>query len=164
LATVYLSLGSNLDDRLRFLKEAIGKIGESDQISLKQISSVYESEPVGYENQPWFLNVAVEVRTSLDPFPLLELLLTIEERMGRKREKRWNPRNIDVDILLYDALILDSDQLTLPHPRMHQRRFVLIPLTQIAPRLLHPLLGKNTEELLKDCRDKSKVRLYSEKI
>ena len=164
MAKAYVCLGSNLGDRLQYLKRAIKKIEESDKISIKKISSVYESEPMGYENQRWFLNLVLEVKTSLDPFLLLEHLLTIEEQMGRKREKKCGPRNIDIDLLLYHNRIVGSDRLAIPHPRMHQRRFVLIPLAQIAPRLLHPVLKKSVDELLESCEDKSAVRLYSEKI
>jgi len=164
LATAYVSLGSNLGDRLEFLKGAIKKIEESDKISIKKISSVYETHPVGYKDQRWFLNLVLEVQTSFDPFPLLEHLLSIEDQMGRKREKKGGPRNIDLDILLYDNRIVDSDRLTIPHPRMQERRFVLIPLTQIAPQLLHPLLKKSARQLLEICEDKCMVRLHSEKI
>jgi 2-amino-4-hydroxy-6-hydroxymethyldihydropteridine diphosphokinase len=164
LATVYLSLGSNLGDRLQYLKEAIQRIEAPDRISIKKISPMYETAPVGYKNRPQFLNLVLKVNTSLKPLPLLECLLTIEEKMGRKRSGKWGPRNIDVDILLYDDLIVNSDQLTIPHPRMHERRFVLVPLAQIAPKLLHPLLKKNVSKLLESCEDNSKVRLSAEKI
>jgi len=164
LATAYLSLGSNLGDRLQHLRKAIKKIEEVNKISIKKVSSVYESEPVGYKNQRWFLNLVLEIQTSFDPFPLLEHLLAIEDKMGREREEKWGPRNIDIDLLLYDNRIVKSDRLSIPHPQMHQRRFVLIPLAQIAPQLFHPLLKKNVSQLLKSCEDKSMVRLYSEKM
>lgn len=164
LAKAYLSLGSNLGNKLRFLKEAISRIEESGKISIGKISSVYETQPVGYENQGWFLNLVAEIKTSLVPQDLLEYTLSVEDQMGRKREVKWGPRNIDIDILLYDNQILRSDHLTLPHPRMHERRFVLLPLAEIAPNLLHPQLKKSIEELLEDCEDKSKVLLTSEKI
>ncbi len=164
MATAYLNLGSNLGDRLQYLKGAVRKIEESDEFSIKKISSVYETQPVGYQNQRWFLNLVLEVQTSFDPFPLMKHLLAIEDQMGRKREERWAPRNIDIDLLLYDDRIVDSDRLTIPHPRMHKRRFVLIPLAQIAPQFLHPVLRKNIKELLKNCEDKSMVRLFEEKI
>jgi len=160
LATAYLSMGSNLGDRLRYLKKAIEKIGESKRISVINISSIYETEPVGNENQPRFLNLVIEVQTSLDPLPLLERLLAIEKEMGRKREDRWGPRNIDIDILIYDDLVMESDQLTIPHPRMHQRKFVLVPLAEIAPQTLHPLLKKNVKEIKESCDDNSEVNVF----
>lgn len=164
MATAYLSFGSNLGDRLQFLKEAIRKTGGSEKVSVEKVSPIYETQPVGYEDQRWFLNLVVGIQTSLEPVPLLQFLLSIEDQMGRKREREWGRRNIDLDILLYDERVVDSAQLTIPHPRMHERRFVLTPLAQIAPGLLHPLLKKKVEELVKSCEDKSVVRLYSETI
>jgi len=164
LATVYVSLGSNLGDRLQYLKGAIGRIEEAEKISIKKLSAVYETQPVGYENQGWFLNLVLEVETSLDPLSLLDHLLSIEDQLGRKREEKWGPRSIDVDILLYNNQVVDSERLTIPHPRMHKRKFVLILLAQIAPQLLHPLLKKSMSELIENCEDKSVVKLYSEKI
>ena len=164
MATVYVSLGSNLGDRLQYLKGAIGRIEEAEKISIKKLSSVYETQPVGYENQGWFLNLVLEVETSLDPLSLLDHLLSIEDQLGRKREEKWGPRSIDVDILLYNNQVVDSERLTIPHPRMHKRKFVLILLAQIAPQLLHPLLKKSMSELIENCEDKSVVKLYSEKI
>lgn len=146
------------------MKEAIKKIGKSGSISIKRISPVYETQPVGYENQGWFLNLVVEAETSLEPLPLLEYVLSIEEQMGRKREEKWGPRNVDLDLLLYNNRILNTDRLVIPHPRMHQRRFVLTPLAQIAPELLHPVLKKKIGELLMNCEDRSVVTLYSEAI
>jgi 2-amino-4-hydroxy-6-hydroxymethyldihydropteridine diphosphokinase len=153
-----------LGDRLANLKRAIEKIEEPSQILVTKVSPVYETEPVGRENQGWFLNLVLQVETSLEPFALLERLSSIEDQMGRKREKRWDSRNIDLDILLYDTRMMDSERLTIPHPRMHERRFVLVPLAQIAPKLLHPRLKKNIEELLVCCRDGSGVRPYPEKV
>lgn len=164
MPTAYLSLGSNLGDRLAYLREAIEKIGASEEISLENVSPVYETEPVGPSSQGWFLNLVIEVRTSLDPASLLDTLSAVEDRMGRTRESKWGPRNIDIDILLYDDRIVSSGRPTIPHPRMHKRRFVLVPLEQIASRLLHPVLKKSTRELLESCEDKSVVKLYSGKI
>ena len=164
LSTAFLSLGSNLGDRLANLKVAVEKIEESDKIEVKEVSPVYETQPLGYEGQGWFLNLVAEVQTSLEPSVLLERLLSIEDRMGRIREKKWGPRNIDLDILLYDDRTVCSERLTIPHPRMHERRFVLAPLAQIAPDLLHPRLKKSVEELLVCCRDGSGVRPYPEKV
>lgn len=164
MSTAFLSLGSNLGDRLANLKVAVEKIEESDKIEVKEVSPVYETQPLGYEGQGWFLNLVAEVQTSLEPSVLLERLLSIEDRMGRIREKKWGPRNIDLDILLYDDRTVCSERLTIPHPRMHERRFVLAPLAQIAPDLLHPRLKKSVEELLAVCRDESMVRPYPEKV
>lgn len=164
MAQVYLSLGSNLGERFRYLKRAIERIGESDSVVIRKTSSVYETDPIGNPDQPPFLNLVVLIETDLKPLPLLDYLLDIERTLGRERNEKWAPRTIDLDILLYDELIVNSDRLILPHPRMHQRRFVLVPLAQINPNLVHPLLKKSVEELLRSCPDQSKVKLSAEKI
>jgi len=164
LAKAYLSLGSNLGDRLSNLEMAVLKMGESDSITLLELSPVYETEPVGKEDQPWFLNSVALVETSLEPLSLLDYLLGMEKVMGRQRDVKWGPRNVDLDILLYDDLIIDTDRLTLPHPQMHKRRFVLLPLVRMNPDLLHPLLNKTVKELLVKCEDSSAVRLFADKI
>jgi 2-amino-4-hydroxy-6-hydroxymethyldihydropteridine diphosphokinase len=153
-----------LGDRLANLKRAIEKLEEPSQIMVTKVSPVYETEPVGRENQGWFLNLVLQVETSLEPFALLERLSSIEDQMGRKREKRWGSRNVDLDILLYDNRMVVSERLTIPHPRIHERRFVLVPLAQIAPKLRHPRLKKNIEELLARCEDESEVRPHPEKL
>ncbi|MFH1336492.1 MAG: 2-amino-4-hydroxy-6-hydroxymethyldihydropteridine diphosphokinase [Candidatus Zixiibacteriota bacterium] len=164
MAEVYLSLGSNLGDRIRYLKRAIEKIGEPDSVVIRKISPVYETDPVGNPDQSRFLNLVVSIETNLKPLRLLDYLLDIEKKLGRERNEKWGPRTIDLDILLYDELITISDRLTLPHPRMHQRRFVLVPLAQINPNLFHPSLKKSVEELLRSCPDQSEVELSAEKI
>lgn len=171
MSTAYISIGSNLGDRLEYTREAIRKIKQSKEIEIRKTSSVYETQPAEYKNQPWFLNMILEIKTTLDPLSLLELLSGIENLMGRKRNQRYGPRNIDLDLLLYDDLVLNSDKLTLPHPRMDQRRFVLVPLAEIAPKLVHPLLKKTIRRLLEELptesvsgEDEFKVRLYSEKV
>ncbi len=136
---------------------------KSDNVSMLEFSPVYQTEPVGNKYQPWFLNSIALIETSLGPIPLLDFILGIEKAIGRKRREKWGSRNIDLDILLYDNLIFDSDRLTIPHPQMHKRRFVLLPLVRMNPNLLHPLLKKTVEELLMECVDSSQVKLFSKK-
>jgi 2-amino-4-hydroxy-6-hydroxymethyldihydropteridine diphosphokinase len=153
-----------LGDRLGNLRRAITRLKESDEIEVEEISPVYETEPVGGQDQGWFLNLALRIQTSLQPLALLERLLSVEDGMGRTREKEGDARSIDLDLLFYDDRMVDSERLTIPHPRMHERKFVLVPLAQIAPELLHPRLQKSVEELLTLCRDKSEVRSYPGKL
>lgn len=152
MSTAYVSIGSNLGDRLGYIREAIRKLEDSQEIAIHRASSVYETEPEGEKEQPRFLNMVLELKTSLEPLNLLEHLLGIEGELRRKRDRRWGPRNIDLDLLLYDDVVLNSNRLTLPHPRMHQRRFVLVPLAEIAPKVVHPSLKKTVEELLEGCQ------------
>ncbi len=134
----FVGLGSNLGDRLGYLRRALQEMALQPGIRVRRVSSVYESEPVGYKEQGWFLNQVAEVETSLDPWQLLRALQGIENRMGRERLFRWGPRVIDLDLLLYEGLVLEEEELTLPHPRMYERNFVLFPLNEIAPGLVHP--------------------------
>ena len=137
---------------------------KSDSVTLLELSPVYQTEPVGNKDQPWFLNSVALIETSLGPLSLLDYLLEMEKAMGRQRKEKWGPRNVDLDILLYDDLIVDSDRLTLPHPQMHKRRFVLLPLVRMNPDLLHPLLNKTVMELLVECEDSSAVKLFAKKL
>jgi 2-amino-4-hydroxy-6-hydroxymethyldihydropteridine diphosphokinase len=171
LATAYIGIGSNLGDRLGYIREAIAKLEQSQEIEIRGTSSVYETEPVGHKEQPCFLNAVLELNTALEPVNLLEHLLGIENQMGRKRDRARGPRNIDLDLLLYDDVVINSDELTLPHPRMHQRRFVLVPLAEIAPKVVHPSLKKTVEELLEQLSidsssrgNESEVRSHSETL
>jgi 2-amino-4-hydroxy-6-hydroxymethyldihydropteridine diphosphokinase len=142
----YLSLGSNIGDRESHLRNAIAQLQTTRRIV--SVSSFYETEPVDITDQPWFLNCVVALETPETPEQLMASMLEIEQRMGRQRIQHKGPRVIDLDILMFGAIVLDSAQLKIPHPAMHQRRFVLEPLAEIAPEVLHPVLRKSIRELL----------------
>lgn len=144
-SVVYLSLGSNVGDRDAQLREAQARLGAERRIIAA--SSFYETEPVEFTDQPWFLNCAVALETRATPQELMEAILGIENEMGRQRLQNKGPRTIDIDILLFGDTILDSPQVTIPHPAMHHRRFVLEPLAEIAPQVPHPVLRKTIREL-----------------
>lgn len=143
---VYLALGSNLGNRLANLKNAISNL--PPQMEVKKKSLVYETPPWGYADQPAFLNQAVMVKTYLESENLLSHIKRLETALGREPGFQNGPRVIDIDILFYDDVILDSPPLVIPHPRLHQRGFVLVPLNDIEPELVHPVLGKSIGELL----------------
>jgi len=128
---VFLSLGSNIGDRLNHLEEAIKMISEIDNIELKSKSSFYETEPVGYLDQDLFMNCVIEIETILQPYEVLDCCMDIEQQLKRKRVIRWGPRTIDVDILIYDDIVMDEERLIIPHPRMTERAFVMVPLSEI---------------------------------
>ncbi|PWH11973.1 MAG: 2-amino-4-hydroxy-6-hydroxymethyldihydropteridine diphosphokinase [Anaerolineae bacterium] len=143
--TVYLALGTNLGDRLANLRTAIDSL--APQVQVLAESHIYETEPWGFSAQPAFLNMAIRAQTSLSPTDLLSFLKELESTLGRVPTFRNGPRLIDLDILFYDDLIFNSPPLAIPHPRLHERAFVLIPLVEIAAQLIHPLLGKPIYEL-----------------
>ncbi|SEJ68541.1 2-amino-4-hydroxy-6-hydroxymethyldihydropteridinediphosphokinase [Dyadobacter sp. SG02] len=153
---VFLLLGSNLGDRPQVLaaaREAIADLAGS----ITSQSAIYETEPWGITYQPAFLNQVLEISTSLLPEDLLRIILNIEHDLGRVRYERWGARVIDIDMLYFGQVIMDSARLTLPHPRIQDRRFVLAPLAEIAPDFLHPLLQKTSTQLLEQCPDTSAV-------
>ena len=154
---VYLSLGSNLGDRARNLRDAIAGLRKAG-VEVTRISSMYETEPVDNLDQPWFLNIAVEAETELTAAALLQSLRGIEANMGSTKLVSKGPRLIDLDILLYGDETIDTPELQVPHPRMHLRRFVLEPLGEIAPNVRHPVSGLRAAEMLADSPDKSAVR------
>jgi 2-amino-4-hydroxy-6-hydroxymethyldihydropteridine diphosphokinase len=156
--TVYLSLGSNVGDRAKNLRDAIAALGSAG-VSVARVSSLYETEPVDYLDQHWFLNCAVEAETQLAALDLLHAARGIEAQMGSKKLIAKGPRLIDIDILLYGNEIVDTPQLQVPHPRMQLRRFVLQPLAQIAPNVQHPVSRLSISELLARTPDKSAVRI-----
>ncbi len=157
IASVYLALGANLGDRAANLQAAIAAL--PTWMHLLACSPVYETEPWGYTDQPAFLNQAVAGQTALSPEDLLIGLKDLEAILGRKPTFHYGPRVIDIDILLYDDLILDTPTLILPHPRLHERAFVLAPLADIAPDLVHPRLGKSMRDLLA-AADRTGVKLF----
>ena len=142
---VYLSLGSNVGDRDAQLRDALDRLSVIGHVVA--VSSVYETEPVEFTEQPWFLNCAVAIETDKTPQQLMTAILSIEEEMGRRRVQKKGPRSIDIDILLFGDTIMESTELTIPHPALHQRRFVLEPLAEIAPEVSHPVLKKTIREL-----------------
>lgn len=146
MTDVFLGLGSNVGDRENQLKEAIRLLDEQSGIKVVKVSSFYETEPVGYVDQPDFLNLCVEIQTELSPKAVLERGLAIEQQLHRVRKERWGPRTLDIDILLYGDQIIEEQDLTIPHPRMTERAFVLIPLQEIAPNKIEP----RTQTKIKD--------------
>jgi 2-amino-4-hydroxy-6-hydroxymethyldihydropteridine diphosphokinase len=142
---VYLSLGSNVGDREAQLRAAQARLSGVGRVVVA--SSFYETEPVEFTEQPWFLNFVLALETSKTPQQLMTAILRIEEEMGRRRTQKKGPRSIDIDILLFDDIIMDSTNLTIPHPALQQRRFVLEPMAEIAPEVVHPSLKKTIREL-----------------
>jgi 2-amino-4-hydroxy-6-hydroxymethyldihydropteridine diphosphokinase len=152
----YLSLGSNVGNREAQLRAAQVRLSAITRVVA--LSSFYETEPVEYVQQPWFLNCAVAIETNETPEQLISALLRIEQEMGRQRAQNKGPRSIDIDILLFADRIMESKDLTIPHPAMHQRRFVLEPLAEIAPAALHPVFKKTIRELLDELPTGQAVR------
>ncbi len=147
LSSAYVGLGSNRGGRLGYLRDAVAALSERAG-EVKAVSSVYETEPVGVTNQPPFLNAAVQVDTPMSARAFFETLQETERRLGRRPSQRWGPREIDLDLLLFGSRCIESGGLTIPHPRMLQRRFVLEPLAEIAPDAVHPRLGGRISDWL----------------
>lgn len=155
---VYLSIGSNLGDKKAYLDRAVAALNTEPHIAVNSVSGYYQTEPQNYSDQDWFVNAAVKIETDLDPDALLGVLTALESGLDKKGKPfRFGPRIIDVDILYYDDVIFKSDFLEIPHPRMHERCFVLIPLCDIGPEVIHPVKKKRADELLNSIEETQKV-------
>lgn len=152
---VYIGIGSNLGNRALHCRQAIENIASFSDVTA--VSSYYETEPVGNEDQPHFINCAIEIMTDAKPHELLEKLHSIEKKFGKLRKEKWGPRTIDLDIIIYGDEIIDDPDLKIPHPEAHKRRFVLEPLAEIAPGLIHPILKVTIFNLLEDIEDPHEV-------
>jgi len=156
---IYLGLGSNIGDREAQLRAALIEL-EQSEVAVRRSASLYATEPRDFEEQPWFLNTVIEVRTLLEPEALLQQCLQIEKQAGRVRDQSRGPRPIDIDILLYKDRLIDQPNLIVPHPRYRERRFVLIPLAELAPDLPDPVCGLTMRQLLDLCPDDGEVRRH----
>lgn len=152
-----LGIGSNMGNPAANCAVADRCLSKIDGVTVLRRSSLYRTQPVGVEGQGWFVNGVIEVRTALGPRSLMDALMGVEERMGRVRNGRWGPRIIDIDILLYGQAVIDEEGLVIPHPRLHERRFVLVPLDEIAPYAIHPAFGVSVRGLLDRLQDTSAV-------
>lgn len=155
MATVFIALGSNLGDRAANLHRALAAL--APVLHVERISGLYETEPWGVTDQPWFYNLVIAGTTGRSPAALLDDLKAIERATGRRETVRYGPRLIDLDLLFYEQLVIETNRLTLPHPRLHERRFVLRPLAEIAPDLIHPRLQTSVRDLLARLRDTDRV-------
>ena len=152
---VYICVGSNIGDKVRNCQEGIDTLTRNGTARLKVRSGFYRTEPVDYKDQDWFVNVVAKIETGLTPFDLLKVLKEIERKVGRTSDTvRFGPRILDMDIILYDDLILETSELVIPHPRMHKRSFVLTPLCAIGSDIVHPVLGKDMKCLRDNLKDK----------
>lgn len=155
----YIGIGSNMGNRRGFCEEALQKLAEFPESDVEAVSAAYETAPIERSDQDWFINCVVKLRTTLSPNALLRACQGVEQSLGRKRTLRFGPRTIDLDILFYGDRVIDEPTLTIPHPRLHKRRFVLEPLSEIAPNLNHPLLKKKPGELLSGIADQTVKRI-----
>jgi 2-amino-4-hydroxy-6-hydroxymethyldihydropteridine diphosphokinase len=164
MSRIFIGMGSNLGDRATFLHRALSELENLPQTTIKQFSSVYETEPVGIKDQPKFLNMVVELDSPLRPDDLLVELREIEQRVGRTFREHWGPREIDLDLLYYGGEMVNETALHVPHPEISNRRFVLVPLKEIAAEFQDPLRHLSVGELLQRCSDTSSVRKTSQQM
>lgn len=147
---IFLGFGSNLGDSVAICRQAIAMLAANPRIEVCAVSSFYRTEPEGYKDQPWFINGVLHCRSQLGPVEMLAVLRAIENQLGRSRKVRWGPRTLDLDILSFGDQLVNLPELVIPHPRLHERRFVLEPLREIAPHWRHPLLQLTVERLLEN--------------
>lgn len=157
---ILLSLGSNLGDRKGFIDNAYELINQTGLINNCQLSSFYESEPVGFRGQPYFINACLRGTTKLSPYLLMYFAKSLEYLCGRVVRQRWHERELDIDIIMYGDSVLNLRHLILPHPRFHERKFVLLPSNEIAGDMINPVNGKSISLMLKECKDNSIIRLF----
>jgi 2-amino-4-hydroxy-6-hydroxymethyldihydropteridine diphosphokinase len=162
LTDAFLGLGSNLGDREAYLKVSREAVNKLKKTTIIRSSSIYETEPWGIKKQRPFLNQIIEIETELTPLKLFAACQNIEIKLKRRETEKWGPREIDIDLLLYGDSIIDNKKIQIPHPRLSERRFVLIPLSEIAPQLRVPGLGRSVEELLDACPDRGAVKFYGD--
>ncbi len=159
----YIALGSNMGDRFGYLKKSILLLEQHEKIKVVNTSSIYETDPVGFTDQAQFLNMVIQVETDLEPLGLLDVCLGIELYLGRKREVRWGPRTLDLDILLYNQENVETEKLTIPHPRMSERAFVILPLLEMDPDIKLPTMDQPLKSCLQSIPDKEGVRIWKQK-
>jgi 2-amino-4-hydroxy-6-hydroxymethyldihydropteridine diphosphokinase len=159
----YIGVGSNLGDKVHQCEQGLREILRVDRHRLLARSSFYKTQPLGVLDQDWFVNAAIKIETDLDPDALLRSLREIESRLGRRETFRWGPRAIDLDILFFDEETIQTEELIIPHPRLQERQFVLIPLVEIDPHLIHPVLQKTVLQLLENLEDDQGVEKIAAK-
>ncbi len=166
MTIVFLSLGSNIGDRVGFIQQATSLLSANEKINIVSTSSFYETEPWGMESENWFVNAVIQITTSLEPMQLLDECQRIEAQLGRKRDSKlgYSDRNIDIDIIFYDKLIMNNDRLTIPHKHFHKRVFMLVPMLEIAEDFVHPFFGKTVSSLHDAIEEPEMVYLYGTRI
>ena len=167
MAIVYLSLGSNIGDRLGYVQQAASLIGTTENIKIVTTSSFYETEPWQMNTKNWFVNAIVQISTTYTPDELLQVIQRIEDKLGRKRDKKaigYQDRTIDIDILFYDSIMMHNEMLTIPHPLLHRRACLLVPMLEIAQDFVHPLFEKTISQLYDELEEPEQVFLYGTRV